>query len=187
MYKGWLPLMFLRSLITCSYLMAVYWASTHFPSMKMVFYPTLGAFSFLFLHRGGHIKDTGRIIVGAIIAVTIGSIFYNISTGVVSFFATAIITISLIQLFKWNAAPILAVSLIPYFAHPVSIWMLPLAVLISLIGLLLPLWLAGKLEQLAWLTKCARTMQLLRGKITSTARNILLRPDAKITQDTRNL
>lgn len=152
----------------------------------MVFYPTLGAFSFLFMHRGGHIKDIGRIIVGAII-VTIGSLCYTISTGVVSFFATAIITLLLIQLFKWNAAPILAVSLIPYFAHPDSIWMLPLAVLISLLGLLLPLWLAGKLEQQAWLTRWALAVHQLRSKVNSMARSIILRPDAKITQDTRNL
>ncbi|CAN7732450.1 hypothetical protein [Paenibacillus sp. LjRoot56] len=151
--------MFLRSLIICCYLMGAYWASYHFPSMKMVFYPTLGAFSFLFMHRVDNIREIRRIIIGAIIAVTMGSIFYTISTGAVSFFLTALVTITLIQFFKWNAAPILAVSFIPYFAHPVSMWALPIAVLVSLTGLLVSIWLIGKVEQLNWYVS-------LSGKIT---------------------
>ncbi|MEW9701099.1 hypothetical protein [Paenibacillus sp. SI8] len=156
--------MLLRSLIVCCYLMAAYWASYHFPSMKMVFYPTLGAFSFLFMHRVDQIKDLGRIIIGASISVTIGSLLYALSTGVLSFFLTAIVTISLIQFFKWNAAPIMAVSFIPFFAHPVSVWALPTAVFVSLVGLLLSVWLTGKLEQLPLLTKWSTAMLPLRGK-----------------------
>jgi len=159
--------MLLRSLIICSYLMAAYWASYHFPSMKMVFYPTLGAFSFLFMHRVDEIKDLGRIIIGAIVSVTIGSLLYTISTGAVSFFITAIVTISLIKFFKWNAAPIMAVSLIPYFAHPTTIWALPAAVLASLAGLLVPIWLIGKLEQLPLFARWSTLMEPLRGKLTA--------------------
>jgi hypothetical protein len=158
--------MLLRSLIICSYLMVAYWASYHFPTMKMVFYPTLGAFSFLFMHRVDQIKDLGRIIIGAIISVTIGSLLYTVSTGAVSFFVTAIVTISLIQFFKWNAAPIMSVSLIPYFAHSTSIWALPAAVLASLAGLLVPIWLIGKLEQLDLVTRWSTVMKPLRGKLT---------------------
>jgi hypothetical protein len=157
--------MFLRSLIICCYLMGAYWASYHFPSMKMVFYPTLGAFSFLFMHRVDNIREIRRIIIGAIIAVTMGSIFYTISTGAVSFFLTALVTITLIQFFKWNAAPILAVSFIPYFAHPVSMWALPIAVLVSLTGLLVSIWLIGKVEQLNWYVN-------LSGKITQARQSI---------------
>ncbi|CAN7179366.1 HPP family protein [Paenibacillus sp. LjRoot153] len=151
--------MFLRSLMICCYLMGAYWASYHFPSLKMVFYPTLGAFSFLFMHRVDNIREIRRIILGAIIAVTMGSLFYTISTGAVSFFLTALVTITLIQFFKWNAAPILAVSFIPYFAHPVSMWALPIAVLVSLTGLLISIWFIGKVEQLNWYVS-------LTGKLT---------------------
>lgn len=138
--------MHLRSLVICSYLMVAYWASSHFSSLEMVFYPTLGAFSFLFLQRMDKFNDIKRIIIGAVIAVTIGNLFYLIDNGAISFFATAIVTISLIHHFKWNAAPILAVSLIPYFAHPASMWTLPVAVIVSLLGLLLPLWLIARFE-----------------------------------------
>jgi hypothetical protein len=151
--------MFLRSLVMCCYLMGAYWASYHFPSMKMVFYPTLGAFSFLFMHRVDQIKDIGRITMGAIIAVTIGSSMYAISHGAMSFFITAILTISLIQWFKWNAAPILAVSFIPFFAHPVAFWALPAAVLVSLLGLI------GKVEQLNWVARLSLALSPLRTKL----------------------
>ncbi|OAS23634.1 HPP family protein [Paenibacillus oryzisoli] len=158
--------MFLRSLVICCYLMGAYWASYHFPSLKMVFYPTLGAFSFLFMHRVDNIREIRRIIIGAIIAVTMGSLFYTISTGAVSFFLTAVVTITLIQFFKWNAAPILAVSFIPYFAHPVSMWALPIAVFVSLTGLLISIWLIGRVEQLNWYVslsgKLTQVRQLIR-------------------------
>ncbi|MGO4271471.1 hypothetical protein AB4Z22_16765 [Paenibacillus sp. TAF58] len=157
--------MFLRSLVMCCYLMGAYWASYHFPSMKMVFYPTLGAFSFLFMHRVDQIKDIGRITMGAIIAVTIGSSMYAISHGAMSFFITAILTISLIQWFKWNAAPILAVSFIPFFAHPVAFWALPAAVLVSLLGLIGSIWLIGKLEQLNWFARLSLAFTPLRTKL----------------------
>ncbi|MFC0211271.1 hypothetical protein ACFFK0_02205 [Paenibacillus chartarius] len=153
--------MFLRSVIVCCYLMMAYWVSVQYPSLKMVFYPTLGAFSFLFMHRADRIGEVGRIIMGAAISVTIGSVMYAISPGAASFFFTAFCTILLIQFFKWNAAPILAVSLIPFFAHPVTMWALPLAVLASLIGLLVPIWFIGWMERTALLLRIA---QLFSGK-----------------------
>ncbi|OCT15881.1 hypothetical protein A8709_09660 [Paenibacillus pectinilyticus] len=160
--KGREPTMFLRSIIMCCYLMGAYWASYHFPSLKMVFYPTLGAFSFLFMHRVDKIKEIRRIILGAIIAVTMGSLFYTISSGAISFFLTAIVTITLIQFFKWNAAPILSVSFIPFFSHAVSLWALPIAVFVSLTGLLISIWLIAKVEQLTWYVRLAgRISQML--------------------------
>lgn len=160
--------MLLRSIIICCYLMGAYWASYHFPSLKMVFYPTLGAFSFLFMHRVDQFKDVGRITIGAIVAVTIGSVMYSVSHGAVSFFITAIVTILLIQLFKWNAAPILAVSFVPFFAHPTSIWALPSAVFVSLLGLMLSVWLIGKVEQMPVISKWSEALALLRSKVAPT-------------------
>ncbi|USB31647.1 HPP family protein [Paenibacillus sp. YPG26] len=175
--------MFLRSLIICSYLAIIYFASIQLPSLKMVFYPTLGAFSFLFIHRQGHIKDTGRIIIGAIVAATLGSLFYTIDSGVLSFFATAMITLSLIKLFRCNAAPILAVSLIPFFAHPVTIWMLPASVMASLAGLALTLWFIGKLEQLTWISRMDQALMRWKSWIAGTGSST---PIAGITEETRH-
>ncbi|MNK61707.1 hypothetical protein D3C87_808700 [compost metagenome] len=175
--------MFLRSLVICSYLAIIYCASNQVPSLRMVFFPTLGAFSFLFIHREGHIKDIRRIIIGAIIAATLGSLFYTIDTGVLSFFATAILTISLIKFFQWNAAPILAVSLIPYFSHPVSIWALPVAVMASLVGLVLTLWFIVKIEQVTWITRLDPTLRKMTSVIVRTDRR---QPVTGITQETRN-
>lgn len=175
--------MFLRSLIICCYLAIIYCAANQVPSLKMVFFPTLGAFSFLFIHREGHIKDIGRIIIGAIVAATLGSLFYALDSGVFSFFATAIVTLSLIKLFQWNAAPILAVSLIPYFSHPVSIWALPAAVMASLVGLVLTLWCIGKIEQWTWITRLDPTLIKMTSVIMRTDRR---QPVTGITQETRN-
>jgi len=140
--------LFLRSLIFCAYLMLAYWVSYHYPSMKMIFYPTLGAFSFLFMHRVEQIKDIRRIMLGAFVGVVVGCLAYMISTGAFSFFVTALLMILLIKYFKWNAAPILSVSFIPFFAHPAHLWLLPVTVLTSLLGLFVPIWLISRLEKL---------------------------------------
>lgn len=161
--------MLLRSLVVCCYLMGAYWASYHFPSLKMVFYPTLGAFSFLFMHRVHNIKEIRLIILGALIAVTMGSVLYSISHGAISFFLTALVTITLIQFFKWNAAPILAVSFIPFFAHPVSMWALPIAVFVSLCGLMLSMWLIGKVERSGWYTAASQALMSVRGSYKSSS------------------
>jgi hypothetical protein len=158
--------MLLRSLVVCCYLMGAYWASYHFPSLRMVFYPTLGAFSFLFMHRVDQIKDVGRITIGAIIAVTLGSVMYSISHGTLSFFLTSMITISLIQVFKWNAAPILSVSFIPFFAHTTSIWALPIAVLVSLLGLIMFVWLIGKVEQVPVISKWSEALSQFHSRLS---------------------
>ncbi|MCY9661887.1 hypothetical protein P5G65_29530 [Paenibacillus chondroitinus] len=160
--------MLLRSLVICCYLMGAYWASYHFPSLRMVFYPTLGAFSFLFMHRVDQIKDVGRITLGAIIAVTLGSVMYSISQGTLSFFLTAIITISLIQVLKWNAAPILSVSFIPFFAHTTSIWALPAAVLVSLLGLIIFVWLIAKVEQVPVVSRWSEAFSQFLSKMMPT-------------------
>lgn len=139
--------MMLRSFAICCYLMAAYWTSQHYPVMKMIFYPTLGAFSFLFMNRVGQMKDIWRIITGAFAAVIIGCLLYSVHSGAISFFLTAMISISMVRLCNWNAAPIVAVSLIPFFARPSEVWLLPVAVLISLLGLLLLLWLLERVEQ----------------------------------------
>lgn len=131
----------------------------------MAFYPTLGAFCFLFMRQGRPIQQTVRIIAGAVVSATIGSILYVLQPGELTFFLTTAATLFLIQLCKWDAAPIMAVALIPFFAHPAAVWMLPLAVLLSLGGLLIPIWALGRLERVRWLEAFEHSFQRrFRGK-----------------------
>lgn len=119
----------------------------------MLFYPTLGAFSYLFISRTFDVKDFSKLIAGAFAASLVSSVLFISNAGFISFFAATVSTIILIQKFRLNAPPILAIALVPYFTHPVSLWTLPSAVLVSLSGLLLTLWLVefamGLAERLA--------------------------------------
>lgn len=130
----------------CFYLLIIYWVSRHVPDIRMIFYPTLGAFSYLFISRSFSLKDFGKLIAGACAASLISSAFYLSHTGIISFFASTLCTILLIRKLKLNAPPVLAIALVPYFAPPEHIWTLPLAVLVSLSGLLLVLSLTELAE-----------------------------------------
>lgn len=158
--------MLLRSGFICCYLVTAYWLSHHFQPMKMAFYPTLGAFCFLFMNRGGQLQHTARIIIGACISACIGSLLYLFDSGAVSFFLTTAITLTLIHVCRWNAAPIMAVSLIPYFAHPASFWVLPVAVLLSLSALLVPIWLIDRVERSGKLATVEAFMSRMAGRRT---------------------
>ncbi|MFH5185998.1 hypothetical protein ACHHV8_27005 [Paenibacillus sp. TAB 01] len=129
----------LKTWTICFYLLLIYWIAQHIPSVKMLFYPTLGAFSYLFISRTFAFKDFCRLIAGASAASLISSALFLSDTGFISFFAAVLSTIILIQKFRLNAPPILAIALVPFFTHPGNLWGLPLAVLVSLSGLLLTL------------------------------------------------
>src|SRR4051812_33033339 len=116
--------MYVRFIMISAYLMCMYWISSCFPTMKMAFYPTLAAFGFLFVHRMDRISELWKMTVGAVVAASIGSCLFAFSSGIGAFFVTALVTISIIHLFKLNAAPVLAVSLIPFFTHPDVLWAL---------------------------------------------------------------
>ena len=139
----------LKIIAICFYLMLIYWLSQQIPSIKMIFYPTLGAFSYLFITRAFSFKDFGKMIAGACTASLVSSALYLSHTGMISFLAATLLTIILIQKFKLNAPPVLAIALVPYFAQPDHLWTLPLAVLISLSGLLLLLSLTQLIEIVA--------------------------------------
>ena len=139
--------MFIKSTIICAYLLFTYWLSFRTPMLHMIFYPTLAAFSFLFMSRSIDEKVLYKIVGGAILSSFIGSSLYFINSGFLSFFLTSFVVIWMIQKFNWNAAPILAVSLIPYFAKPSSVWILPLSVSCSLFGLLITLWMIQEIEK----------------------------------------
>ncbi|QNK56325.1 hypothetical protein [Paenibacillus sp. PAMC21692] len=132
----------------CVYLVLIYWISLHIPHMNALFFPTLGAFSLLFISRPFGKAEVGRIALGAVSASLVGSLLGYWSAGALSLLATLLIVLALINIFKWNAPPILAVALIPYFTQPPVFWAIPLSVCGALAGLLLTLSVADYCEQL---------------------------------------
>lgn len=137
----------IRTYAICLYIIMIYWISLHVPYMHTLFFPTLGAFSLLFISRPFEKAQVRKIAFGAILSSAIGSLFLFLSSGVLSLLLTLLIVIFLINKFKWNAPPILAVSLIPFFTQPTQIWVIPLSVCGSLLGLLLTLSAAAYVEK----------------------------------------
>ncbi len=136
----------IKSIIVSCYLLFAYWVSSHIPTLRMFFYPTLAAFGYFFISRTVTKKDIFKIIFAAIIASTLGSSLHFLDPGLITFFITCLLTICMIRIFKLNAAPILAVSLIPYFANLTSFWILPIAIFLSLGGLFVTLTVAQIIE-----------------------------------------
>lgn len=136
--------MFVRSIVLCLYLALLYGISHQSDELRMVFFPTLGAFGFLFLVRSW--KEMLTIVIAAVLAVTVGNALFVFSPGVVSFFVTALMVIVIIQKLRLNAAPVVAVSFIPFFAHPTGMWVVPVSVLVALGGLLVITVAAQRLE-----------------------------------------
>ncbi len=118
------------------YLLLIYWLSLHFEVLKPLFYPTLGAFSYLFVSRTYALKDLLKLVMGAGIASFMGCLLYRSDIGILGFLATALLTIHLLRRYHLQAPPIMAVALIPFFANPASVWVFPVSVVVSLIGLI---------------------------------------------------
>ncbi|MEV5029819.1 hypothetical protein [Paenibacillus sp. LPE1-1-1.1] len=137
----------IRTYAICFYIIMIYWISSHIPSMHSLFFPTLGAFSLLFISRPFEKAEVSKIALGAVISSLIGSVFVYWNPGVLSLLLTLLSVLYLINKFKWNAPPILAVSLIPFFTKPSLLWVIPLSVCGSLLGLLLTLSAAAYVEK----------------------------------------
>ncbi|WP_127531153.1 HPP family protein [Paenibacillus kobensis] len=137
----------IRAVAVSLYLMVIYWASSHYPDAHTLFFPTLGAFCLLFMTRSFERKTWTRISAGAVVGATVGTLLYSINPGPITFFINALVMITLITRMKWNAPPIMAVSFIPYFSHPTTMWVLPVSVAMSLSGLIATLWFTETLEQ----------------------------------------
>lgn len=138
--------MWIKSAVICSYLLVAYWLSSHFGILKMCFYPTLGAFSYFFISRSLNKNEASKVVAAAVAASAAGSVFHLLSPGPLAFLLTCILTIAIIQFIKIQAAPILAVALIPFFAPLPAVWTLPVFVCGSLIGLLAALKVSNGLE-----------------------------------------
>lgn len=140
--------MFIRSVGLGLYIMFVYWLSSHVSGMHMLFFPTLGAFGFLFISRSPRLPELGSIALGAVLASIIGTLAYAVNEGMVSLFVSTLASIWLVRTMKLNAPPVVAVSLIPFFAHPLNPWVPPLSVAASLAGLVAALGLVYVVERL---------------------------------------
>ena len=129
------------------YITLIYWLSLQFPYLDTLFFPTLGAFSFLFVIRSFPYLEIGKIALGAFISSVVGTLFFMIYPSAISLFANVLLTIWMIKRFKWNAPPIVAVSLIPFFSHSSNHWFIPLSVFAALLGLMLFLFIADRLDK----------------------------------------
>lgn len=136
MAEGTLTAMMYKSIAISSYIVFLYWLSLHKPGLNMIFFPTLGAFALICISRTFDIVWLLKVSFGAVVSALIGSILYYVYPGVVSLLAATLITTWLILRFKWNAPPILAVCLIPFFSQAPTPWIVPLSVLGALIGLI---------------------------------------------------
>ncbi|MFC5529005.1 hypothetical protein [Cohnella yongneupensis] len=130
------------------YIVLIYWISSHLPSMHALFYPTLGAFSFLLASREFDMKEAGRVMAGATIGSAIGTLLHAASPGVIGLLADTLFVGWLIHRFRWNAPPILAVSIIPFFVAQPNLWAAPLSVMLSIAGLIAVLAGARQAESL---------------------------------------
>jgi hypothetical protein len=138
----------IKTLAISLYIIFIYWLSLRFSSLHMLFFPTLGSFSFLFISRSIGSIEISKIALGAVVSSIIGTLLFHLSPGVISLFSTTLITIWLINQFKLNAPPILAVAIIPFFAHSPNLWIMPLSVCGSMLGLILILSFVNGIERL---------------------------------------
>lgn len=150
-----------KVLVIGLYMMLIYWLSLHFAFLDTLFFPTLGAFSFLFVSRSFRYAELSKITWGAFVSSMVGTALFAVYPGSVSLLANVLITIWMINRFKWNAPPIVAVSLIPFFSQTDRLWLIPLSVCAALLGLIAFLYAAERLERRwpqlapAWKTRSA--------------------------------
>lgn len=121
------------------YIMLVYWLSLSHSELHSLFYPTLGAFAFLFISKASGVREVSRVAAGAAVCAVIGTLLQHFVPGVWSVLLNLLIVMWLKQLLNWNAPPLVAVSLVPYFAEPPNLWIVPVSVACTLAGLLLTL------------------------------------------------
>ncbi|MEK8132816.1 hypothetical protein WMW72_33540 [Paenibacillus filicis] len=128
------------------YLMLVYWLSLHVEGLHTLFFPTLGAFSLLFLSRPLHPKEVVKVALGAVLASAIGVLAHAVYPGVISLFVTMLVIVWMIRKFQLNAPPILSVSFIPFFVESPNWWAMPVSVAGSIVGLVATLYMVHALE-----------------------------------------
>lgn len=136
-----------KMIVICIYIMLIYWLSLRISYLDTLFFPTVGAFSFLYISRSLRFSEISKITLGAFISSAVGTLFFFIYPSPISLFANVLITMWLVTKFKWNAPPIVAVALIPFFSHSTHHWFIPLSVCGVLLGLMLVLFVAERMER----------------------------------------
>ncbi|HZG75123.1 MAG TPA: hypothetical protein VEZ72_04640 [Paenibacillus sp.] len=124
--------MYTKLIVISMYLALIHWLSTHVPLLEPLFYPTLGAFSYLLVARPMNGKESISIMAGAVAASVVGAALQYWAPGTVSLLATFVIGLTIIRRFNLNAPPVLAIALMPFFETPPTPWTIPVAVLVTL-------------------------------------------------------
>ncbi len=138
----------IKIIVICTYIALIYWLSLHVSFLDTLFFPTIGAFSFLFVTRSFRCAEIGKITFGAFVSSMIGTLIFWVYPSSISLFVNVLFTMWLIKRLNWNAPPIVAVSLIPFFSHSAHPWLIPVSVCMVLLGLMLFLFLAERIEKL---------------------------------------
>ncbi|MBB6693417.1 hypothetical protein H7B90_18670 [Cohnella xylanilytica] len=137
----------LRAVAACLYIGLVYFVSAHLEGFHPLFFPTLGAFAYLFVTRSASAREQGVIAFGALIGSVTGSILSQLHPSTLFFVVNALFTFWMIRRWKWNAPPIMAVSFVPFFMRPSELWTLPLFTAMAIGGLVLTLAAASAVER----------------------------------------
>ncbi|WP_429795233.1 hypothetical protein [Brevibacillus centrosporus] len=106
--------------------------------------------------------------MGATVSSVIGTLFFFVYPSPISLFVNVLLTIWMINRFKWNAPPIVAVSLIPFFSQSSHHWFIPLSVCAVMLGVMLVLLIAELVES-KW---SALSSFLVRNKVASDAEKL---------------
>lgn len=148
----------LKALAACSYIGFAYFLSAHVPGFHPLFFPTLGAFAYLFITRAATLREMGLAACRAVVVSFAGSVLSQLHPSTVFFVVNALFAFWLIHWRKWNMPPIMAVSFIPFFVHASDLWRLPVFTAAAISGLALTLALAaavGRMRALQTLQKAS--------------------------------
>lgn len=139
--------MYIKSTVICLYLVVMFFISQQFTMGKLLFFPTLAAFSFFFMSRTLSKREVQHIFLATILSSLFGELMYYVDGGILSFFITCLGNMGMLLYFKINAAPITAISIIPFVYNPAEIGVFSMSVFLSMVGLFITLQFAGKIEQ----------------------------------------
>lgn len=138
----------LKAVAACGYLGLVYLAAGRLQGLHPLFFPALGAFAYLAITRRSDWREMMKMTAGAIVCSFVGSVLSFLHPNSVFLVIDALLVFWLIHKLNWNAPPILAVSLIPFFSRSSAWWTFPASSGAALIGLMLVLALASVLDRL---------------------------------------
>ncbi|MBB6731767.1 HPP family protein [Cohnella zeiphila] len=138
----------LKAFAACLYIGMIYFLSAHWAGLHPLFFPTLGAFAYLFVARSATAAEMGRALFGAAVCSAIGTALSHLHPSTLFFVVNAMLAIWLIHRWKWNAPPIMGVAFLPFFSKPDSYWLTPAFATAAIAGLTLVLLAAAAVAKL---------------------------------------